>query len=67
MSGLEDELEQKGEQELKKKLDSELGGSSGGGQQSGGASGEQQAGDQQAGDPNAAQNPNAGEGDQSQS
>jgi hypothetical protein len=63
MSGLEDELEQKGEQELKEKLDNELGGSSAGGQQGG----DQQGGDQQGGDPNAAQDPNAGGGDQSQS
>lgn len=58
MSGLEDELERKGEHELKEKVDSELGGSSGGGQQSG---------DQKAGDPNAAQNANASGDDQSQS
>ena len=63
MSGLEDELKQKGEQELKERLDNELGGSSGGGQ----PGGDQQGGDPNAAqDPNTAQDPNAGEGDQSQ-
>ena len=49
MSGLEDELEQKGEQELKEKVDSELGGGSSGSGQSGSNPGDQSQGDQSQG------------------
>jgi len=63
MSGLEDELEQKGEQEVKEKVESDLGGSSG--QQGGGVGDQQQGGgmgdQQQGGDPNQAQDQGAGD------
>jgi hypothetical protein len=62
MSGLEDELEQKGKEELKEKVDSELGGSQAGDQQ--GADRDDQS---KGGDPNANQDPGAGDPSQSQS
>lgn len=60
MSSFEDKLEQEGEDELKKKVDSELGGSPGGDQQ--GAD----PGNQPQGDPNAAQDQGTDDPSQSQ-
>ena len=63
MSGLEDEIEQKGKQEMEEKVEGDRGGSQGGGQQQNPAS------QQQGGDPNApqGQDDQQGMGDDAQS